>query len=80
VAEDVQRVRVGRVARGQDLDRLPVLERQPQVLDGAVLADQDRLLGELRADRTCRVEAGRAVRKFEFRGVGEDHLHERSGY
>src|SRR3712207_8215682 len=55
-------------------------ERQAQVLDGPVLADQDGLLGQLRPDRAGGVEAGRAVRKFEFRAVGEDHLHERSGY
>ena len=80
VAQHVEGVRVARVARGQDLDRLPVRERQPQVLDVPVLADQHRLLGQLRADRTRGVEAGGAVRKFEFRGVGENHAHDRSGY
>ena len=72
VAEHEERVRVGRVARGQDLDRLSVRQRQAQVLDVPVLADQHRLLGQLRADRPRGVEAGGAVRKFEFRRVGEN--------
>src|SRR4029450_10413274 len=38
VARDVERVRVLRVPRRQDLDRLPVRERQAQVLDLAVRA------------------------------------------
>ena len=80
VAQHGERVRVARVARGQDLDRLAVGERQAQVLDVAVLADQHRLLGQLGADRARGVEAGGAVRKFEFRGVGENDLHDRSGY
>ena len=80
VAQDEERVRVGRVARGQDLDRLAVGERQAHVLDVAVLADQHRLLGQLGADRARGVEAGGAVRKFEFRGVGKNDLHDRPGY
>ena len=74
-----ERIRIGRVARRQDLDRLAVRERQAQVLDAPVLADQHRLLGQLGADRACGVEAGRAVRKFEFRRVGKKHLHDRPG-
>jgi hypothetical protein len=61
VAQDVERVGSSRVARGQDLDRLPVLERHAQVLDVAVRADQNGLLGQLRADRGSRVEPRRAV-------------------
>ena len=66
VAEHVERVGVARVARRQDLDRLAVLERQAQVLDVAVRADEHRLLGELRPDRARGVEPGRAVGKFEL--------------
>src|SRR5918994_313133 len=80
VAQHEERIRIVRVAGRQDLDRLAVLERQPQVLGGAVLADQHRLLGQLRADRPRGVEAGGAVRKFEFRRVGGNHAHDRSGY
>ncbi len=78
--EHRERVAVAGVPRGQDLDRLAVGERRPQILHVPVLLDQHRLLGELRPDRARGVEAGRAVRKFEFRGVGQKHLHERSGY
>ena len=80
VTEHVERVRVGRVARGQDLDLLPLLERRTQVLDVAVRAHEHGLLGQLRADRGSGVEPGRAVRKFEFRGVGKDDFHGRAGY
>ena len=76
MAQNGERVRVVRVARGQDLDPLPVLERQAQVLDVAVRAHQHGLLGELRPDRARRVEAGRAVGKFEFRFVGKNDLHD----
>ena len=51
VAEDVERVRIVLVAGRQDLDLLAVGERQAQVADVAVRADEHRLLGELRADR-----------------------------
>ena len=80
VAQDVERVRVVRVARRQDLDRLPVLERQAQVLDLSVRAHEDGLLGQLRPDRGSRVEPRRAVGKFEFRRVGKNDLHDRAGY
>jgi hypothetical protein len=70
VTEHVERVRIRGVARGDDLDSLPVGEREAQVLDGPVRAQQDRLLGELRPDRPRRVQPGRAVREFEFRCVG----------
>ena len=80
VPEHGERVRVVLVARRQDLDRLPVRERRAQVLDGPVHPDEHGLLGELRPDRARGVEAGRAVGKFEFAGVGEEHLHERAGY
>ena len=75
VAQHVQRVRVVRVARRQDLDRLPVLERKAEVLDIAVRPDQDRILSQSRPDRGGRVEAGRAVGKFQFRRVGKNDLH-----
>ena len=60
VAEDVERVGIVLVAGREDLDRLAVLERQPQVLDAAVRADEDGLLGQLRPDRARGVEARRA--------------------
>ncbi len=80
MAQHVEGIRIVRVPRRQDLDRLPVGERQAQVLDVAVLADQHGLLGQLRPDRAGGVQAGGAVRKFEFRGVGENDLHDESGY
>ena len=51
-----------------------------KVLDVAVRAHEDGLLGQLRPDRARRVEAGRAVGKFEFRVVGKDDLHVGRGY
>ena len=75
VAEDGERVGIVPVTRGQDLDALPGLEREPQVLDAAVLTDQNRLLGEFRADRLRGVEPGRAVGEFERRIVGKENLH-----
>ena len=56
VAEHGERVRVLGVARRQDLDPLPVRQRQPQVADGPVRAQEDGLLGQLGADRARRVE------------------------
>jgi hypothetical protein len=66
VPEDVERVWIVLVPRGQNLDLLAVLERQTQVLNVAVRANQNRLLGELGPDRGCGVETGSAVRKFKF--------------
>ncbi len=66
VAQDVEGVGVVLVPNGQDLDPLAVGDGQPQVADRAVRAQQNRLFGELRADRARRVEARRAVRKFEL--------------
>ena len=80
VAQHGERVRVLTVARGQDLDRLAVLERRRTSCTRPFDAHEHRLLGELRADRARGVEAGRAVRKFQFRGVGKDHLHQRQEY
>ena len=80
VAQHPERVCVVTVARGEDLDPRPVGERQPQVLGLAVDSDEHRLLGQLGPDRARGVEAGGAVRKFEFRRIGENDLHERSGY
>ena len=65
--QHVERIGIVRVAGGQDLDLLPVLERRAQVLNVPVRADQNGLLGELGADRAGGLEAGCAVRKFEFR-------------
>ena len=76
VAQHRQRVRIARVARGQDLDLLPVVERKAEVADVAVRAHEDGLLGQFRPDRGGRVEAGRAVRKFQFRAIGENHAHD----
>jgi hypothetical protein len=81
VAQDVERVGIGRVPRRQDLDRLPVAERKPQILRRAVRLDQHRLLGELRPDRPGRVEAARPVGEFELRAIGQEDLHGgRQGY
>ena len=66
VAQDVEGVGVVLVPRRQDLDPLAVGDGQPQVTDRAVRAQQNRLFGELRADRARCVEARRAVRKFEL--------------
>ena len=80
VAQDVERVRVVLVARRQDLDRLAVRERRPQILDTPVRAHEDGFLGQLRPDRRSRVEPRGAVGKFEFRGVGQNDLHGRPEY
>ena len=81
VAEHVERVGVARVARREDLDRLPVLERQrADPARCAVRADEHRLLGELRPDRARGVEAGRAVGEFELRVVGKENVHGGQGY
>jgi len=66
VAQDGERVRVLLVAGGEDLDRRAVLERQPEVLDGAVRPHEDGLLGEPRPNGAGGVEAGGAVGKFEL--------------
>ena len=80
MAEDVQRVRIGRVARGQDLDRLAVLERQPEILHAPVRAHENGFLGQFGADRGSRIEARRAIWKFQFRRVGKKNAHGTRGY
>src|SRR5919202_668265 len=80
VTQHRERVRVKLVARGQDLDRLPVRERQPEVLDAAVGADENGLLGELRSDRPRGIEARRAVGKLQLGLIGKDDLHGHPGY
>ena len=75
VAKHEERVRVVRVPRRQELDVLAVGQREPQVARLPVDAREHGLLGELRADRTRRLEAGRAVGKLELGRVGEDNLH-----
>jgi hypothetical protein len=77
VTQDVKRVGIALVARGQDLDRLPVGERRAQVAHLPIRLDEDRLLGELRADRARGVETGRTVGKLQLGAVGEDDLHDR---
>ena len=77
VAQHVEGIGVVDVARGQELDRLPVVKRRPHVLRRAVRAHEHGLLGELRADRARGVEAGRAVRELELLAVGENDLHRR---
>ena len=79
MAEHGQRVRVVLVPRGQDLDLLAVLERQAQVLDLAVRAEQHGLLGQLRPDRARGVEAGGAVGQLELRPVGQEDVHGSGG-
>ena len=66
VAEDVERVRILRVARRQDLDRLAVLEREPHVLDTAVRADEHGFLGQFRPDRGSRVEPRCPFRELQL--------------
>ena len=75
MAQDVERIGVVDVARGQELDRLPVAKRRPHVLGRAVRAHEHGLLGELGPDRARGVEAGRAVRELELLAVGENDLH-----
>ena len=78
--QHVERVWIVLVPRRQDLDLLPVLERQAQVLDMPIRTKENRLLRELRTDRGGRIAAGRTVRKFKFRVVGKDDFHGRAGY
>ena len=66
VPQHVERVRIARVAGGEQLDPLAVAKRQPQVLHGTVGANEHRLLGELRPDRARSVEPRRAVGQFEL--------------
>ena len=68
--EDRERVAIGRVAGGQDLDSLALPKRKPEVLDAPVRAHEHGLLGEARADRGGGVQAGRTLGEFEFRVVG----------
>src|SRR5207249_3604015 len=76
VAQDVQGVGVVLVPSGQDLDALPVLEGEAEVLGAPVRAQQDGLFGELRTDRARGVEPRCALGQFQFRAVREDDLHE----
>src|SRR6266516_2530398 len=80
MAQHRERVGIVLVARRQDLDRLAVIERQPEILDAPVRTYEHRLLGELRTDRARRVEPRRAVGKLEFGVVGKDDFHEDAGY
>src|SRR4051794_9661399 len=81
VAQDVERIGILRVARRQELDRLAVAQRQPQIVNSTVRAHEDRLLGELRPDRARGVETRRAVGKFKLGVVGQYDFHERrQGY
>ena len=75
VPEDVERVRIGRVARREELDVLAVRQRQPKIPRRPVHPGEDGLLGELRSDRARGVEAAGAVGKLELGRVGEDDLH-----
>ncbi len=75
MAQDVERIGVRGVPRGQDLEPRPVGEGQAQVLHDAVDLHEHGLLGELRPDRPRGVEAARAVGELELALVGEDHLH-----
>ena len=70
VAEDRERIGIVLVTCREDLDRLAVLEGQPQVLHPPVRTDEDGLVRELRPDRTCGIEPRRAGGKFEFGAVG----------
>ena len=79
VAEHCERVGIVRIAGRQDLDRLAVPERQPQVVYDAVGTDEHRLLGELRPDRARGIEPRGAVGQLELGPVGEDDLHGRGG-
>jgi hypothetical protein len=66
VAQDGERVGVVLVAGGEDLDPLAVLERQPEVLDAAVRADEHRLLREALADRAGGVEPRGALGQLQL--------------
>ena len=79
MAQNRERVGVGRIARRQDLDALAVGKREPQVACLAVDAEEHGLLRQLRADRARGVEAGRAIGKFELRVVWEQDLHRGGG-
>ena len=78
VAQDVERIRILPVARGEEVDGGAVVERQAQVARLAVHLHEHGLLRELGPDRARGVEPGRAVGQLEFRSVREDRLH-RSG-
>ena len=79
VPQNGECVRVVLVSRRENLDRPAVLERQPEILDSPVGAHENRVLGELGPDRPGSVEPRCAVRKFEFRVVGENDLHDGTG-
>jgi len=76
---DVASTQLFTIGPRQDLDRLTVLERKSQVLHLPVRTDEHRLLGELRTDRPSRVQARCTLGKFEFRIVGQNDLHDRTG-
>ena len=76
VAEHVQRVWVVAVARRQDLDARPLGQRQADVLDRAVRAHEDGLLGEPGADCPGRIEPCGPVGELELALVGKNDLHE----
>ena len=75
VAKHEECVLVVRVPRRQELDVLAVGQREPHVARLTVDPREHGLLGKLRADRTRRLEAGRALGKLELGRVGEDNLH-----
>jgi len=75
VTEDVERIRVVVVARGQDLERRAVREREAEISGLAVHTREHRLLGELRPDRAGGIERARPVGKLERAPVGELHVH-----
>src|SRR5712691_1616033 len=75
-----QRIRVVLVARREDLDRLAVLERQPQILHAAVRPHEHGFRRELRPDRARGFEARCAFGKLELGIVGKDDPHELAGY
>ena len=79
VPQDRERVGIVRIAGCQDLDRLAVLEGQPQVVYEAVGTDEHRLLRELRPDRARGIEPRGAVGQLELGPVGQDDLHGRGG-
>ena len=78
VAQHGERVGVVRVAGREELDALAVGERQPQVARRTVDPRDDRLLGQLRADRARGVEAAGPVGQLQLGRVGKDDLHGRS--
>ena len=79
VAQHRERVGILPVARREDLDARPVLERQAQVLRRAVVEPhKDGLIGEPRPDRPRGIQRGRAFRQLERGSIRQVDGHAKS--